>query len=110
MKNRFSKKEIKKRKGGILIPLVSFIIIFALFVAAISMLSNNTEQQQLSALNRAVTRDILHCFASEGRYPKDITYLEDNYALSYNHDHYSIKYENPGTGEFPTVEITVINH
>ncbi len=69
MKNRFNKKESKRAKGGILIPMVSFILIFSLFFFAISKLSLNTEQQQLNALNRAVTRDILHCFASEGRYP-----------------------------------------
>ncbi len=89
--------------------MVSFVLIFGLFTAAISMLSKNTEQQQLNALSKAVTRDVLHCFASEGRYPADIKYLEENYALSYNHDHYSIRYDNPGTGEFPSIEITVIN-
>jgi len=102
--NRF-RAENPKPVWGSALPVITFILIFGFFFYAITRLSENATEQQIASLETAVTRDILHCFASEGEYPESIKYIEDNYALSYDHTKYEIQYLPGGDGNLPTVKV-----
>ena len=89
------------------VPVISFAVIFGVFYLAISRLADNTGIQQRQTLENAVNRDILHCFASEGEYPESIEYLEENYALTYDHDKFEIEYIVSGDNKLPSVKVLV---
>lgn len=53
----------------------------------------------------AVNRDIIHCYAIEGMYPPDTSYIEDHYGLSYDKDKFIIDYEFFGANIMPKVTV-----
>ncbi len=107
MRNNRFKNELEPPAYNIIIPVLSFILIFALFYLAITQLAGNSQIRQLQTLENAVHKDILHCFASEGEYPESIEYLEENYALTYDHDRFSIEYTPGASNTLPEVRISV---
>ena len=102
---RFSRVR-KKRKDGILMPILLFAAFMLLFYIAILSVSSGTTKRQMEALENAVTRYITECYAEEGFYPEDIYYLEEHYGLRYNSDRFYVDYRISGANIRP--EFTVV--
>lgn len=49
--------------------------------------------QGATALKNAVLRSAVQCYAVEGYYPQDLSYLTDHYGLRINHSRYIVVYE-----------------
>lgn len=82
-----------------------FALVFGLFLAGISSASHKVSSEQTEALEKAVSRSIAHCYASEGRYPESLEYLEEHYGITYDEDKYFIDYQILGQNLFPDVTI-----
>ncbi len=104
--NRF-RAENPKPVWGTALPVITFVLVFGFFFYAIIMLSERSAEQQIKSLETAVTRDVLHCFASEGEYPESMSYIEENYALSYDHNKFEIEYAPGGDGNLPYVKVSL---
>ncbi len=86
-------------------PLLLFIIVLTLaWYSADSMTSANTSREK-ALLDQALSRSITQCYALEGTYPPNLTYIEDHYGLTYNHDHYYIDYQFIGANLRPDITI-----
>ncbi|MBR6328256.1 MAG: hypothetical protein IKR68_01260 [Lachnospiraceae bacterium] len=105
MQNNRFKTEARGASANMVVPIVSFVLIFGFFFYAISALSQNTASQQVKSLETAVTRDVLHCFAAEGEYPESIEYIEKNYALSYDHNKFDIQYTPSDGNSLPEIKV-----
>ena len=69
--------------------------IFILFILQIQNITHLTKQQQRINLEKAISRDIIQCYALEGYYPPDLNYIEEHYGLTYNKsEFYQIEGEN----------------
>lgn len=104
-----ARNRIKKKKHNIafsiLVPLVSFVLIFSFFYYGIVQMAEANDRQQIDALETAVHRDIVHCYAAEGAYPPSLEYIEENYGLTYDHSRYTIIYEPVGVNILPDVTV-----
>lgn len=99
-------KKVKKNIAfSLIIPFVSFVIIFGLFFYGITQVSEANDREILESLKTTVNRDIVHCYASEGMYPPSLSYLEENYGLTYDHDKFYISYEPVGVNVLPEVTV-----
>ena len=108
--NRFVKKSLGKRiMESINMSVVFFVAIICVFVLGISLLSSKNGKDEKEILERALNKDIVHCYAVEGYYPPSIEYIEEHYGLVYNHDKYIVDYESIGNNIIPTVTIVEIN-
>lgn len=104
--NRFQSPELKKRIfDSVNFSVFFFIIVMAAFLFGISMLSNSSVRDEQDILMRAINKDIVHCYAVEGFYPPSISYIEQHYGLTYDHDKYLIDYESIGNNIMPNVLI-----
>ncbi len=56
-------------------------------------------------LEDALKRDITHCYALEGAYPRDLDYIKGHYGLMYDSSKYIVNYQNIGSNIFPTFSI-----
>ena len=52
-------------------------------------------------------RNVVQCYAAEGRYPESLKYLEEHYPLRYDKEKYFIGYEVLGENIMP--DITIIS-
>lgn len=64
-----------------------------------------SNMQGVDMLRQATRKAVIQCYAIEGSYPPDITYLEENYGLEYNHDKYFVDYERYASNLMPYVDV-----
>lgn len=86
-------------------PVLIFLAVVVIFVSAVTSLSENTAQQEAEELENSIRRSVIHCYALEGFYPETISYLEENYGISYNHEDYVVSYEVIGENIMPDIMV-----
>lgn len=82
--------------------LVAVLVVFIFF--SNSMVSTNSEREK-EILENAIDRSITQCYALEGVYPNDLTYLEENYGLIYNKEQFFVDYQYIGGNLRPDITI-----
>lgn len=104
--NRFTSKSVGKRIiESVNFSLCFFIAVIAVFIIGITVVSSRNEKDELEVLQKALNKDIVHCYAVEGYYPPSLEYIEEHYGLTYDHDKYIVDYESIGNNIIPTVTI-----
>lgn len=103
--NRFESRGRLRMLRFISLPLLAFILLFILFMRGVSSVSDTTYEKQEESLHTAIERSVVQCYAVEGTYPPSLTYLEDHYGLTYDHDLFFIDYQAYGSNIFPDITI-----
>ena len=52
-----------------------------------------------------MARATVQCYAIEGRYPPDLAYLEENYGLILDREHYVYHYRLEGSNLMPEIQV-----
>lgn len=87
----------------ILLPLLLAVMLAVLFLYGFSNVSQSAEEEQLVMTERAIRKALVNCYAVEGVYPGDITYLEEHYGLIIDHDTFVVDYQTIGSNIRPAV-------
>ncbi len=93
---------------GIVTTIAIFVTVIGLFIYAINNASNNADESSKTALEKAIARTAVQCYAIEGFYPADLDYLVDNYGLVIDKKKYFVTYDTFASNAFP--EIMVFNN
>lgn len=104
---KFRDKE-RSRFGWMRDKLVSMAILGGITVVLVLgtlYISNMGNKQGLQLTREAATRAAIECYAIEGNYPPDVSYMEKNYGLTYDHTKYYIFYEVFASNIMPTIEV-----
>lgn len=104
-KSVFSKTSLLSQ----LLPLLLCIIIIGAVVFTVSSLSESNEKLALETIRTSVTQSIITCYAAEGVYPNDVSYLEEHYGLLLNHDDYAVFLNSFASNIMPTVAVIAKN-
>lgn len=99
--------QIKKKNvaGSTMLSAAMFILIFVLFLFAVSAASKGSVEDQKQSLSEAIDRAVIQCYATEGRYPESFEYLQKNYGIIYDDDRFRVDYVIYGTNMRPDVTI-----
>ncbi len=88
---------------------VAAILIFIALIAAFVLLVNNItgkgDGRELEIVRDAVKNAALTCYAVEGMYPDDLTYLRQHYNLSFNEDKYMVYYRPFASNIMPSIKV-----
>lgn len=103
--NRFEKKHRPVGFLSFLAPLLVFILVLTLFLNGLSALSENAGEKESENLREAVLRGAVQCYALEGFYPEDLSYLEEHYGIVYDRSRYVVAYEAAGANLMPDVTV-----
>ncbi len=76
------------------------------FLISLSRLERGHQETGKQQLETALRRAAVACYAAEGFYPPDVSYLETHYGLQYDADTYWVHYEVFASNLMP--DITVI--
>ena len=90
---------------AILAPLVILAAVLCLFMA-VSELQTGREQESQRQLEDTLRRAAVACYAAEGIYPPDISYLEEHYGIQIDKDRFAVYYDVFASNLMP--DITVI--
>lgn len=103
--NRFESGGHLRRFRWISLPAIAFVILFALFIKGVSSVSDTTYEKQEESLHTAIERSVVQCYAVEGTYPPSLSYLEEHYGLTYDHNLFFIDYQVYGSNIYPDITI-----
>lgn len=103
--NRFVYKKPVRPVPKSIISVCVFLLIFLFFFQGISSVSENTKKRQRESLENAITRGITYCYAVEGAYPENLSYLKENYGLAYDENLFFVDYRISGANILPDVTI-----
>lgn len=84
---------------------ILFLFLLFCFSYGIHSVSKTADKTELETLENAVRRNVIHCYAIEGRYPESLNYLEEHYALQYDKEKYFIGYEVFGENIMPDITV-----
>ena len=87
------------------IALVILAAVLCLFTA-VSELQTGREQESQRQLEDTLRRAAVACYAAEGIYPPDISYLEEHYGIQIDKDRFAVYYDVFASNLMP--DITVI--
>lgn len=99
---------MKKRRMPFFTLLVAVLImaVIAVFIfISIADYSESYGEKNLREIRETLLTHIAQCYALEGRYPPDLSYLETNYGFQLNRDKYIYHYELFASNIFPDVKI-----
>ena len=106
---RFSYTGSRRRRiphiPAMLVYLAVWVVILAGFFFGVRSFGGYTEEKQLESLERALQRGIASCYAIEGIYPPDLTYLREHYGLSYDETLFFVDYQPVAANLYPDVTI-----
>jgi len=100
----FYQQKEKKSKTTYL-PVLLLVLVLTFFVVFADSFSRSNLEHEKTILYNALHRTITQCYALEGSYPYNLTYLEEHYGLTYNKDHFFIDYRYIGGNLRPDVII-----
>lgn len=83
----------KKKVNRTLVSIIIFALMIAAFLFAINYTSQATLNHQEEALNEALERDIVMCYAQNGYYPPSLDYIKEHYGLIYDDALFLVNYQ-----------------
>lgn len=91
---------------------IAIILLMVLLLAGVYMLVTRVDTANDGAQTQfvydAVQNAALTCYAVEGTYPSDLTYLRDNYGLAYDENRYMVYYDAFGANVVPEIYVTEV--
>lgn len=109
--NRFEKHNFKnKMMDSINFSLAIFFAVLFLFLFSVSFISQTSEAEQKNNLERALNRSIVNCYAVEGVYPSSLSYIEENYGITYDKNKFFVDYQVLGSNLMPDITIIERTH
>ena len=98
----------KKKLNRSAISIVIFLGVIIVFVLAVNYTSDASLSHQEEALNNAIERDIMMCYAQKGYYPPSLDYIKEHYGLTYDSDTFFVSYQPVADNIYPAY--SVIRH
>lgn len=96
-----------KRKRWIM--LLASVLVFALVLGAGALwaerFSRDSLRRQREALEQALNRGVVLCYALEGRYPESLERLRRDYRVNYNEELFYVDYRPMGDNLMPDITI-----
>ena len=112
MSNRFEQKNNRTFKisdrAYKVISVAIFACIAVLFFFAVDATGKSSISKQQESLESALSRDIVQCYAIEGRYPPNLEYLEQHYGLTYDKTTFFVDYMPIASNLYPDVTVIMI--
>lgn len=97
------------KKTGNLFKLLLSIGVFAaitvIFIQGAGSARGEYKQEKLTAVQNAVKRAAVSCYAIEGVYPPDIAYMKEHYGLAVDETKYTLIYLVYASNMMPEIEV-----
>lgn len=94
-----------KRFSMLLLSAVVFVLVLAVASSWLEDFARDSQARQRQALETALNRSILLCYALEGRYPESLEELRRDYRLSYDERLFYVDYRPMGDNLMPDITI-----
>lgn len=87
------------------VKLLLIVAVLALAVVLVNRIGTAQGTAETEIVRDAVKNAALTCYAVEGAYPDDVSYLEEHYGLSYDEENYYVRYEAFAANQLPEIRV-----
>ena len=101
------KQKEKRSLSGLLVPVFA-VVALLVFMTGLSNLTEGNAVQGREQLETALRRSAVACYAAEGMYPSDLSYLQEHYGIQIDEERYTVIYDAIASNLMP--DITVLEH
>lgn len=91
----------------LLTPLIGLAAVLCM-LTALSDLESGRDREARRQLEESLRRSAVACYAAEGIYPPDLSYLEEHYGVQIDTDRFTVYYDAIGENLMP--DITVLEN
>jgi hypothetical protein len=107
MNTNLTEKSLARRLFGskLLWMLVFIVAIVAFMLVSTDGISDQVKANQARFVEDSVRRSAVQCYALEGSFPPSLQYLEQNYNLFVDRQHYAVYYEFMGGNLLPQIRV-----
>ena len=96
---------VKKKRPWLWLLLVLLVAALVIAATLIRDPARDLSEESAVAIQEAVRRSAMQCYAVEGVYPPDLAYLEENYGLQVNTEDFYVNYEAFASNLPPTIRV-----
>ena len=94
----------KYKKIGLLLAII-VIGYISMYISSIDKFWENGQEDTNTAIEDAIRKSPLECYALEGSYPPSVDYLKKNYGLIVNEDAYFYHYQVTASNMIPDIKV-----
>lgn len=99
-------KITKERSGGrFFVSLLLAILALLILLYAVGNVRTQSEAEGLRQLERSLYRATVSCYAFEGQYPPNLSYLREHYGILVDETRYCVFYEVFGDNIMPDITV-----
>lgn len=102
------KQKKEKRSFSGLITAVLSVVVLLCFMTGLANLTEGNSTQGREQLETALRRSAVACYAAEGIYPDDLSYLQEHYGIQIDEERYTVIYTVFASNLMP--DITVLEN
>lgn len=84
--------------------------ILVFFVAAVSGLKDGNGAEEKEQLEEAIRRSVITCYAAEGAYPPNFTYVKEKYGIMVDESRYLVVYDVFAENLMPDITVLERNY
>lgn len=99
-------KQVRQRRRRRALMLAALAVAVAAVVLVTMAVQAHAREQAAVSMRDSVLNMAKQCCAVEGYYPSSLSYLEENYGLTINHNEYVVSYEWLADNVLPSVVVT----
>ena len=89
---------------GILFTVIILAVVILFFFTAVGGASDKADSTAAATLEKAIKRAAIQCYAIEGFYPPNVTYLENHYGIIID-DKYIVEYKSFSGNNIPMIKV-----
>lgn len=98
-------RKLSPRLRSLLLSLLVFMILVAFLWQTTARLQSTSRREETELIRTAVRSAALTCFAVEGAYPSELSYLKEHYGLLYDEENYLIDYDAFASNLMPDITV-----
>ena len=89
-----------------IIKILAIAAVLVLAVLLVNRIDTAQETAETDIVRDAVKNAAITCYAVEGAYPDDVSYLREHYRLAYDEERYLVTYEAFASNMIPDIFVT----
>jgi hypothetical protein len=91
---------------GLLFAIVVFALLAVFFFVSLLSAAQRNDARESEMVSAALQRAIVTCYAVEGKYPPNLSYIYDNYGVQVDESRYAVFYDVIAANVMPSVQVT----
>ena len=104
-KRRIYRKTVWETLGGFVLPILFTLVVVGLILFGLRQAEETSRAEGLRILEESINRAVVQNYASEGKYPESLSYIEEKYGISIDHSKYVVHYSVFASNILPDVMV-----